>query len=62
MLLIILVMRSRVGITVELFYEAGKCITHVPCLLVQPLWTFIVLLLFWMCWIAVFAFLSTSGV
>lgn len=61
MLLIILVMRTRVGITVELFYEAGKCITHVPCMLVQPLWTFIILLLFWVCWMSVFAFLSTSG-
>ncbi|XP_039264968.2 choline transporter-like protein 1 [Styela clava] len=61
LLLLILVMRKRVAITVDLFYEAGKCMTRLPCLLMQPFWTFIILLLFWMCWVVIFAFLATSG-
>lgn len=61
LLLLILIMRKRVAITVDLFYEAGKCMSHLPCLLMQPFWTFIVLLLFWMCWVVIFGFLATSG-
>ena len=61
LLLIILVMRKRIGLVVALFKEAGKCIASMPCLLVQPIWTFIMLLGFFMYWVIVLAFLSTSG-
>ncbi|KAH3695270.1 choline transporter-like protein 1 isoform X1 [Dreissena polymorpha] len=60
LLLIILVMRKRIGLVVALFKEAGKCIASMPCLLVQPIWTFIMLLGFFMYWVIVLAFLSTS--
>jgi len=61
LLLLIIVMRKRVALTVDLFYEAGRCMVHVPFLLLQPIWTFLVLALFWMGWVAVFGFLATAG-
>ena len=61
LLLIILVMRSRIALVVALFKEAGKCIAKMPSILVQPLWTFIVLLAFFGYSLAVLAFLTASG-
>jgi len=58
---LVICMRKRVALTVDLFYEAGKCLQHIPLLLMQPIWTFIVLVLFWICWIGVFGFLATAG-
>ncbi|XP_052775735.1 choline transporter-like protein 1 isoform X1 [Mya arenaria] len=60
LLLIILVMRKRISLVVALFHEAGRCISAMPCLLLQPVWTFICLLAFFMYWVIVLAFLSTS--
>ncbi|XP_002129182.2 choline transporter-like protein 1 [Ciona intestinalis] len=61
LLLLILVMRKRVALTVDLFHEAGKCMVHMPALMIQPLWTFLVLLMFWMGWVVVFGFIAFSG-
>uniref|UniRef100_H2Z454 Choline transporter-like protein n=1 Tax=Ciona savignyi TaxID=51511 RepID=H2Z454_CIOSA len=61
LLLLILVMRKRVALTVDLFYEAGKCMQHMPTLLLQPLWTFFVLVFFWIGWVVVFGFIAFSG-
>lgn len=60
LLLIILVMRKRIALVVALFHEAGKCVAAMPCLLLQPVWTFIILIGFFMYWVIVLAFLSTA--
>ncbi|XP_076082252.1 choline transporter-like protein 1 isoform X2 [Mytilus galloprovincialis] len=62
LLLIILVMRKRVGLVVALFYEAGDCLSAVPLLLVQPLWTFLLLMAFFFYWVIILAYLSTSEI
>ena len=54
-------MRKRIALVVTMFYEAGKCIGAMPCLLLQPVWTFILLMAFFMYWVIVLAYLSTSG-
>lgn len=54
-------MRKRVGLVVALFYEAGDCLSAVPLLLVQPLWTFLLLMAFFFYWVIILAYLSTSG-
>ncbi|XP_061168216.1 choline transporter-like protein 1 isoform X1 [Saccostrea echinata] len=62
LLLVILVMRKRIGLTVTLFHEAGKCLADVPILLLQPLWTFIILVFFFVYWIIILAFLATAEI
>ncbi|XP_033096883.1 choline transporter-like protein 1 isoform X2 [Anneissia japonica] len=61
LLLIILVMRKRVAFAVELLDQAGKGLVAMPLLLIQPLWTFIALLLFFAYWSVVMLFLSVTG-
>lgn len=41
LLLVILVMRKRLQLAVALFQEAGKVLEHAPCVLIQPLWTYL---------------------
>ncbi|XP_064607451.1 choline transporter-like protein 1 [Liolophura sinensis] len=60
LLLVIFVLRKRIALTVALFHEAGKCLASIPCLLFQPLWTFVVLFLFLIYWTVVLAYLSTA--
>lgn len=54
-------MRKRVALTIALFHVAGKVFTHLPLLVLQPFWTFISLMLFWVYWIAVLLFIGTAG-
>ncbi|XP_070562725.1 choline transporter-like protein 1 isoform X3 [Ptychodera flava] len=61
LLLIILVMRKRISFTIELFHQAGKALKHMPLLLLQPFWTFIMLMLFMAYWCVVLVFMSTAG-
>ena len=61
LLIIILVMRSRLGLVVALFHESGKCLTNMPLLLVQPIWTFLILMVFFAYWLVVLAFIGTVG-
>ncbi|KAK2149879.1 hypothetical protein LSH36_433g03003 [Paralvinella palmiformis] len=61
LLLILLVLRKRISLAVALFKEAGKCLMDLPSLLVQPIWTFIILILFFIYWLIVLAFIGTSG-
>ncbi|XP_013403885.1 choline transporter-like protein 1 isoform X5 [Lingula anatina] len=61
LLLVILVLRKRIALAVALFNEAGKCIVAVPMILVQPVWTFICLILFYVYWVVVLAYISTAG-
>ncbi|XP_060578387.1 choline transporter-like protein 1 isoform X1 [Ruditapes philippinarum] len=60
LLLVILVMRKRISLVVALFHEAGACMAAMPCLLLQPVWTFLILMGFFMYWVIVLAFLSTA--
>jgi len=61
LLLILIVLRSRISLVVALFYEAGKCLTSVPLLLIQPLWTFLILCAFFTYWFIVLLFIATLG-
>ncbi|KAK9878646.1 hypothetical protein WA026_023096 [Henosepilachna vigintioctopunctata] len=59
-LIIVLVMRKQVGFLADLFQETGKCLGHIPMLFFQPLFTFFVLLLFFIFWVSVVLCLVTS--
>ncbi|KAM9362675.1 choline transporter-like protein 1 isoform 2-T2 [Symphorus nematophorus] len=61
LLIVMFFMRKRVALTISLFHVAGKVFIHLPLLVLQPLWTFLCLMLFWVYWIAVLLFLGTSG-
>ncbi|XP_059903230.1 choline transporter-like protein 1 [Gadus macrocephalus] len=61
LLLVIFFMRKRVAMTIALFHVAGKVFIHLPLLALQPFWTFLGLMLFWVYWISVFLFLGISG-
>lgn len=54
-------MRKRLALTVALFHEAGKCLINMPLLLIQPLWTFVILGLFFIYWVIILAYIGTAG-
>ena len=60
LILICLVMRKRVKLVVALFEEAGACIRAMPGLLFQPFWTFLVLSMFVIFWLAVILAIATA--
>lgn len=60
LLLVLLAMRKRVSLVVALFHEAGSCVASVPMLMVQPVLTFFLLILFFVYWVIILAFLSTA--
>uniref|UniRef100_A0A8C2JVH7 Choline transporter-like protein n=1 Tax=Cyprinus carpio TaxID=7962 RepID=A0A8C2JVH7_CYPCA len=61
LLLLMFFMRKRVALTIALFHVAGKVFTHLPLLALQPFWTFLTLMLFWVYWITVLLFLGSAG-
>lgn len=61
LLLVMFFMRKRVALTISLFHVAGKVFIHLPLLALQPFWTFLCLMLFWVYWIAVLLSLGTAG-
>ncbi|KAM6971976.1 choline transporter-like protein 1 [Aplochiton taeniatus] len=61
LLLLMFFMRKRVALTIALFHVAGKVFLHLPLLVLQPFWTFLSLMLFWVCWLAVLLCLGTAG-
>uniref|UniRef100_A0A665UVR1 Choline transporter-like protein n=1 Tax=Echeneis naucrates TaxID=173247 RepID=A0A665UVR1_ECHNA len=61
LLLVMFFLRKRVALTISLFHVAGKVFIHLPLLVLQPFWTFICLMLFWVYWIGVLLFLGTAG-
>lgn len=61
LLLVMIFLRKRVALTITLFHVAGKVFIHIPLLALQPFWTFLCLVLFWVYWIAVFLFLGAAG-
>ncbi|XP_035828132.1 choline transporter-like protein 1 [Aplysia californica] len=60
LLLVLMAMRKRMPFVVSLLREAGACVSSMPLLLLQPLWTFILLLMFFVYWVTVLAFLCTA--
>uniref|UniRef100_A0A8D3C054 Choline transporter-like protein n=1 Tax=Scophthalmus maximus TaxID=52904 RepID=A0A8D3C054_SCOMX len=60
LLLVMFFMRKRVALTISLFHVAGKVFIHLPLLALQPFWTFLCLMLFWVYWIAVLLSLGTQ--
>ncbi|XP_072366646.1 choline transporter-like protein 3 isoform X1 [Scyliorhinus torazame] len=56
-----LVMWKRIGLTIQLFRITSNLFSNVPLLLFQPVWTFIILTLFWIYWVAVLLSLGTAG-
>ncbi|CAJ1052265.1 choline transporter-like protein 1 [Xyrichtys novacula] len=61
LLIVMFIMRKRVALTISLFHVAGKVFIHLPLLALQPFWTFLCLMLFWVYWIAVLLTLGTAG-
>ncbi|XP_027718422.1 choline transporter-like protein 3 isoform X1 [Vombatus ursinus] len=61
LLILIFVLRERIQLTVDLFQVTSKTIRSSPSLLLQPLWTFIILIFFWVLWVAVLLSLGTAG-
>ncbi|NXS09183.1 CTL3 protein, partial [Neodrepanis coruscans] len=61
LLSLIFVLRKRLRFTVQLFRIVGKIIGRIPFLLFQPLWTFLILIVFWAFWVAVLLSLGTAG-
>ncbi|XP_022408999.1 choline transporter-like protein 3 isoform X3 [Delphinapterus leucas] len=61
LLVLIFVLRKRIKLTVELLRVTNKAISNSPFLLFQPLWTFTILIFFWVSWVAVLLSLGTAG-
>ncbi|XP_059941487.1 choline transporter-like protein 3 isoform X5 [Mesoplodon densirostris] len=61
LLVLIFVLRKRIKLTVELLRVTNKAISNSPFLLFQPLWTFAILIFFWVPWVAVLLSLGTAG-
>ncbi|KAM9005669.1 choline transporter-like protein 3 isoform 3-T3 [Sarcophilus harrisii] len=61
LLILIFVLRERMQLTIDLFQVTSKTISSSPFLLLQPLWTFIILIFFWVLWVAVLLSLGTAG-
>ncbi|XP_077428125.1 choline transporter-like protein 1 [Vanacampus margaritifer] len=61
LLLIMFFLRKRVALTISLFHVAGKVFIHIPLLVLQPFWTFLCLMLFWVYWLAVLLLLGLAG-
>ena len=61
LLLILLIMRKRIALVAQLFREAGKAIIKMPLLLLQPLWTLVVLVIFVLGLSYGFLYIETAG-
>ncbi|CAH1156212.1 unnamed protein product [Phaedon cochleariae] len=60
-IVIIIFMRKQVDFLAKLFQETSKCLMHLPALFLQPLFTFIMLVIFFMFWIFVVICLATAS-
>ncbi|XP_035307888.1 choline transporter-like protein 3 isoform X2 [Cricetulus griseus] len=61
LLVLIFTLRKRIKLTVELLQVTNKAISTCPFLLFQPLWTFAILIFFWVLWVTVLLSLGTAG-
>ncbi|XP_044288387.1 choline transporter-like protein 3 isoform X3 [Varanus komodoensis] len=61
LIFLILASRKRIHLSIQLLQAANKMMGNIPALFFQPLWTFIILILFWVYWVAVLLSLGTAG-
>ncbi|KAL3869721.1 hypothetical protein ACJMK2_042370 [Sinanodonta woodiana] len=60
-LLVLLVLRSRIALVIQLFKEAGSALRKMPLLLLQPIWTLAITLASAAGLILIATFIETSG-
>ncbi|XP_038601824.1 choline transporter-like protein 3 isoform X4 [Tachyglossus aculeatus] len=61
LLLLIFALRKKIPLAIELIQVMNKTLGDSPFLFLQPLWTFIILICFWVLWVAVLLSLGTAG-
>lgn len=61
LLLLLSILRKRIGFMTALFKESAKCLAELPGLFFQPLLTFTALILFFTFWITVILCLATAS-
>ncbi|KAK2583579.1 hypothetical protein KPH14_009523 [Odynerus spinipes] len=61
LLLLVCVLRKRIGFMTALFRESAKCLGELPGLFFQPLLTFTALILFFAFWVTVILCLATAN-
>lgn len=60
-LLIVLVMRKRIALVMQLFREAGKAVASMPALLLQPIYTYVLIGLTIFAWIYCLLWIESAG-
>jgi len=60
-LLIIFILRKRIGLVIQLFKEAGKAMHSMPLLVLQPLWTFLAIIISLVLWTVGMVALESAG-
>ena len=60
-LLIIFVLRKRIKLVIQLFIEAGRAAQSMPLILVQPLWTFVALVVVCSMWVLGLLMVESAG-
>ncbi|KNC49936.1 solute carrier family 44 [Thecamonas trahens ATCC 50062] len=61
LLIVVLTMRNKIRLAIQIIKEAGAALTSMPCLFCVPIWTFVILGLFFAYWIATALYLATAG-
>lgn len=61
LVLIVLYLRNRVTVVVQLFREAGSALLAMPCLVIQPFLTYLSLTGFFCVWLYIVLCLATAG-
>uniref|UniRef100_A0A8C6VAM6 Choline transporter-like protein n=1 Tax=Naja naja TaxID=35670 RepID=A0A8C6VAM6_NAJNA len=61
LIVLIVLLRKKIHLILQLFHAANKIIGKAPFLYFQPIWTFVILILFWVYWVAVLLSLGTAG-
>ncbi|XP_065212382.1 choline transporter-like 1 [Planococcus citri] len=60
-LLLVFVMRKKITFLAALFQEASNCLADLPCLYLQPIISFLLLMAFYAYWISVVVCLATAS-
>ncbi|KAF2885569.1 hypothetical protein ILUMI_20637 [Ignelater luminosus] len=61
-ILVVLVMRKRILLVIQLLKEAGKSITAMPLIIFEPLLTFLALAILWTAWIYFMLYIESAGI
>ncbi|XP_011308154.1 choline transporter-like protein 1 [Fopius arisanus] len=60
-ILVVLVMRKRIALVVQLFREAGKAVYSMPALLLQPIYTYLLIGLSFVAWAYCVLWIESAG-